>query len=424
MKIQKVPIERVEPWADNPRGIKTKDYERLKRQILELGIYKPLVCYRENGKFVVLGGNMRIRALKDIGMKEVEVSVVEAKTKAQKIKYALSDNDRVGFYEEDKLAELVYPHLEEIKLEDFKVDLGEAIDLKQVVERYGPDIDDGADDVPEIDDTPAVTKMGDLFTLGKHRLLCGDSTKAEDVARLMRGEKADMVFTDPPYGANISGMMQETHGDQSAINRTRRWEQIKGDDKEDQELQTFLEKAFRCFADHSKDNAAWYIWHAMLTQGFFSAAAAAADLLLHRQIIWVKPCLILAFGHYHWRHELCFYGWKRGHEPKFYGEKNSNTVWEMDYDGKGRMAKDERVHVTQKPVNLAIKAIRNSSADGELIIDGFLGSGTTLIAAEKTGRVCYGLEIDPKYCDVIIKRYADYVGADEKSIRKTVEHGK
>jgi DNA modification methylase len=251
--------------------------------------------------------------------------------------------------------------------------------------------------------------------------MCGDSTKAEDVARLMRGEKADLVFTDPPYGANISGMMQETHGDQSAINRTRRWEQIKGDEKEDQELQTFLENAFRAFAANAKDNAAWYIWHAMLTQGFFSAAAAAADLLLHRQIIWVKPCLILAFGHYHWRHELCFYGWKRGHEPKFYGAKNENTVWDMDYDGKGRMAKADRVHVTQKPVNLAAKALKNSSEEGQVVLDGFLGSGTTLIAAEKLNRTCYGMEIDPKYCDVIIKRYCDYAHVDEASVRATRE---
>jgi DNA modification methylase len=335
----------------------------------------------------------------------------------------LSDNDRVGYYEEEALAELIYPHIKDIDLGEFKVDIGEPIDLKQVVERYGPDIDDGADEVPEIDDTPALTKMGDLFTLGRHRVMCGDSTKAEDVARLMRGEKADMVFTDPPYGANISGMMQETHGDQSAINRTRRWEQIKGDEKEDKDLQAFLESAFRAFASNAKDNAAWYIWHAMLTQGFFSAAAAAAaaDLLLHRQIIWVKPCLILAFGHYHWRHELCFYGWKRGHEPKFYGAKNENTVWDMDYDGKGRMAKADRVHVTQKPVNLAAKAIKNSSEDGQLILDGFLGSGTTLIAAEKLGRTCYGMEIDPKYCDVIIKRYCDYAHVDEASVRATRE---
>ena len=139
MNILKIPTSSVVPWDKNPRGIKTKDFERLKKQILKLGVYKPLVCYRENGKFVVLGGNMRIRALKDLGLKEVEVSVVEPKTEAQKIEFALSDNDRAGYYDEDQLAELVYPYLDEITLEDFKVDLGQPLNLAELVEQVGPD---------------------------------------------------------------------------------------------------------------------------------------------------------------------------------------------------------------------------------------------------------------------------------------------
>lgn len=147
MNIVKVPIAKVVPWEHNPRGIKTKDFDRLKKQILKLGVYKPLLAYKENGHYVVLGGNMRIRALKELGIPEVEVSVVEAKTQAKKIEYALSDNDRAGFYEEDKLAELVYPEMAHLDLAEFKVDLGEPLDLKAVVERYGPDIDDGAGDI-------------------------------------------------------------------------------------------------------------------------------------------------------------------------------------------------------------------------------------------------------------------------------------
>ena len=203
MEIRKVPIGGVEPWGKNPRGIKMKDYERLKRQIQKLGVYKPLIACRENGKYVVLGGNMRIRALQELGFKEVDISIVKAKTEKERIEYALSDNDRVGYYEEEKLAELIQPYLTEINLGDFKVDVGEPFDLKSVYERFGPDIDDEADDVPEIDDTPAITKTGDLFTLGKHRLLCGDNTKEENVGRLMAGKKADMIFTDPPYGINV-----------------------------------------------------------------------------------------------------------------------------------------------------------------------------------------------------------------------------
>ena len=254
--------------------------------------------------------------------------------------------------------------------------------------------------------------------------MCGDATNAEDVSKLMDGKKSDMVFTDPPYGANISGMMQDVHGTGSAINRTRRWEQIKGDEKEDKDLQSFLEQAFKNASSHAKDNAAWYIWHAMLTQGFFSAAAAAAaaDLLLHRQIIWVKPCLILAYGDYHWRHELCFYGWKKGFRPEFYGDSNENTVWEINYDGKGRMPPDERKHVTQKPVALPIRAINNSSLENEAILDLFLGSGTTLIAAEQRNRICYGMEIDPLYIDVCIERWCNYTKTDPESIYGQLVH--
>jgi len=142
MNIIKAPIVSVVPWDKNPRGIKTKDYERLKKQILKLGVYKPLIAFKDGDKYVVLGGNMRIRALKEMGLKEVDISVVAPKTEAQKIEFALSDNDRAGFYEEDKLAELIYPHIKDIELGDFKVDLGDPwIDLQRVIERYGPNID-------------------------------------------------------------------------------------------------------------------------------------------------------------------------------------------------------------------------------------------------------------------------------------------
>jgi ParB-like chromosome segregation protein Spo0J len=141
MEIRKVPIEKVEPWEKNPRGIKTEDFERLKRQILELGVYKPLVCFQENGKYITLGGNMRIRALRELGQKEVEISVVKPKTEVEKIKYALSDNDRVGYYEDVRLAELVYPFLKDINLEDFKVDMGNSTSLKNIVKEFGPDLE-------------------------------------------------------------------------------------------------------------------------------------------------------------------------------------------------------------------------------------------------------------------------------------------
>ena len=149
MEIKRVPISQVEPWEKNPRNIKTKDFERLKKQILELGIYKPLICYKEGDKYITLGGNMRLLALRELGVPEVEISIVHPKSEAEKIKYNLSDNDRAGEYDDQALAELIYPHQDEIQLEDFKVDLGEAIDLKGVIEDFGPDITPKEKDLDE-----------------------------------------------------------------------------------------------------------------------------------------------------------------------------------------------------------------------------------------------------------------------------------
>jgi len=401
MNIIKAPIESVVPWDKNPRGIKTKDYDRLKKQITKLGVYKPLIAFKEDGKYIVLGGNMRIRALKEMGLKEVDVSIVEPKTEAQKIEFALSDNDRAGFYEEDKLAELVYPHIKDIDLGAFKVDLGEAIDLKLVVERYGPDIDDGADDVPEMDDTPAITKMGDLFTLGKHRLLCGDSTKAEDVARLMRGERADMVFTDPPYGINVvkvggggkTKFGKVGGGKWVAANYYR---PIEGDDREfnprfllDLQCPKTLLFGGNYYAASLPNSRCWFTWD---KTGENHVQNNFADC----EYIWTNLDRLSRIYRCKWRGLI-----------KAAGEDNR-----------------KRIHPTQKPLSLIAEIINDTSEAEEKILDPFLGSGTTLIAAEKLNRVCYGMEIDPKYCDVIIKRYADYVGVEEKAIRKTVEHGK
>ncbi len=386
MTILKVPIAQVACWDKNPRGIKQKDFDRLKKQILKLGVYKPLIAYRENGGYIVLGGNMRLKALQDCGIKEVDISIVDAPTQARRIEYAMSDNDRAGYYEEDALAELVYPHIKDIDLGEFKVDLGEAIDLKAVVERYGPDIDDGADEVPEVDDTPAVTRMGDLFTLRRHRLMCGDSTKAEDVARLMRGEKADMVFTDPPYGLDTNvARVKNLNGDYRINNDTP--------DK----AAAFYRLAYGMTAGEKYICTSWNTLHILVD------AIGLPDNVL----VWVKPSFGMGHGYRH-RYELVAY-FGRG------SYADQSDVWEFSKD-------TTTPHPTAKPIGLVAKAITNGCGDGQLISDPFLGSGTTLIAAEKTGRVCYGMEIDPKYCDVIIKRYADYAGVSEDGIRATREN--
>ncbi len=405
------------PWDKNPRGIKTKDFERLKKQILRLGVYKPLVVYEDGGKYIVLGGNMRIRALKDLGIKDVDISIVEPKSEAQKIEYALSDNDRAGYYEEEKLAELVYPEIKNLDLTEIKIDLGEALDLKQVVERFGPDIDDGADDVPEVDDTPAITKAGDLFTLGKHRLMCGDSTKAEDVARLMKGEKAGLCFSSPPYFNQREYSQWKTYEDYLtfaglivkalplASDAIVGWN-IGSDEQAHRWMPADWWTLFRDDGWMYQESFAWVK----------AAAVWSVPRSMHIENGKYFPAL-------RWEIILTV---KRGKHPSFdMADRDrvrsfQDNVWQTAVVSGTEQKKTG--HPAMFPTELPDRFITAYSMKGALSFDPFLGSGTTLIAAEKTGRVCYGMEIDPKYCDVIIKRYADYVGVPEENIRATREN--
>lgn len=400
MEIKRVPISEVEVWDKNPRNIKTKDFERLKRQIQELGVYKPLICFKENGKYTTLGGNMRLRALKDLSIREIDISIVEAKDEAMKIKYALSDNDRMGQYDEQQLAELTYPHIEEINLEDYRIDIGEAISLKDVIENYAPDID-GEDEVPEIDDSPAITKMGDLFTLGKHRLLCGDATKEGDVKRLMGGKKADMVFTDPPYGMNLDTDFSEMVG----IGKGNKYQKVKGDDKEYDPSHLFRDfdyckEIFLWGGDYfaerlpNRNDGSWIVWDK--TEGGIRTNTAYDKM----------------FGS---NFELC---WSRNKHKR----AMARVLWKGIF-GLSKEDTKKRIHPTQKPLRLCGWFITKFSEDDNLIIDVFLGSGSTLIACEKLNRICYGMEIEPKYCDVIITRYSNFTDIPEEEIRATREDG-
>jgi DNA modification methylase len=435
MEIKKVPISQVEPWEKNPRGIKTDDFERLKRQILELGVYKPLVCFRNNGKYVTLGGNMRIRALRELGQKEVEISIVRPKSEADKIKYALSDNDRVGYYEEQALAELVYPHLAKINLEDFKVDIGKAVDLKFILEDFGPDFDEKANLIPEIDDSPPVTKPGEIFKLGSHRLMCGDSGKDQDVGRLLSGAGIHLVNTDPPYNVKVEPrssnailvarasedkLRQPFDAARSGVrNRPKvvmraKDRPLRNDFISDGEFEVLLRAWFGMIAKSLEPGRSFYIWGGYHNCKNYPAAIRESGLYFSQIIVWVKEHPVLTRKDFLGNHESCFYGWKEGAAHKFFGPNNVTDVWSVKKVNPASM-----VHLTEKPVELAERAIEYSSKKGENVLDLFGGSGSTLIAAEKTGRRALLMEIDPKYCDVIIKRFADYAGIPEQKIRKT-----
>ena len=264
------------------------------------------------------------------------------------------------------------------------------------------------DEVPEAPTDP-ITRRGDLWALGKHRLLCGDSTNAEDVARVMDGTRAGLMNTDPPYG--ISYNSAELHMNGTA------YESIGNDDLADEALQEFLAKVFLSSVEHALvSNAAWYLWHAHLTQGYF-AAAAAANVVLHRQIIWVKKHLILGRGQFHWKHEPCFMGWVKGNQPPDYGEgngeRNQTTVWELD--GVPPKEREKLGHPTPKPVELFAIPIRKHLKVGEICYEPFAGSGPQFVAAEQLGRRCFGIELSPAYCDVIVERWETLTG--EKAVR-------
>jgi len=401
MEIKRVPISEVEVWDKNPRNIKTKDFERLKRQIQELGVYKPLICIKENGKYITLGGNMRLRALVSLNLREVDISLVEAKDEATKIKYALSDNDRVGQYDEQALAELTYPHIEEINLEDYRIDVGEPISLKDIIEEYGPNLDGREDEVPEIDDSPAITKMGDLFTLGKHRLLCGDATKEKDVKRLMAGEKADVVFTDPPYGIDLDTdfsqmtsklkFVREKHLRNKSGNK---YESIKGDDVDYDptqllELFGYCEEVFLWGGDYYlkrlPEGGSLFVWDKRENEQFDKMYGSTFE------ICWSKK---------RHRREIIRHIW-----AGVFGTEQEDSK--------------SRLHPTQKPIAVCGWFIKKFSKENQVIWDGYIGSGTTLIACEKFNRICCGMEIEPKYCDVIKTRYANFTDIPEEEIRAT-----
>lgn len=261
-----------------------------------------------------------------------------------------------------------------------------------------------ADDLPET--PPPVTHLGDLWILGSHRLLCGDAGDPATVGRLMGQERAALMATDPPYGVAYQGS-DAAAGSVRPLGKGKGgpgWDDVANDDRTGADIQPFLEGVFRAAtAGALRPNAAWYLWHAQLTQGFFAAAAAAAaaDLLIHRQIVWAKPRLLFGRGDYHWRHELCFYGWVKGHRPPFLGNRNQTTVWEIDHE----TSAPDRLHPTQKPVACFDIPIRNHTEPGEIVYEPFSGSGSQIIAAELAERRCFALDLDPRCVDLAVARW-------------------
>lgn len=359
-------------WEDNPRNIRPKDFERLKKQIQELGQYKPLLI-TEDG--TVIGGNMRLRAYMDLGIEDIWVSVVNPKDENQMLAYALSDNDRAGYYDDDLLANLssAYPDFE---WGNYAVDLAPPTTLDDL---FKTEVEE--DEAPEVDETSEpVSKLGEIYQLGKHRLMCGDSTKIEDVEKLMNGQKADMVFTDPPYGIEY---------DRHISNKQSFQEGIVNDDKSTGWLLN-IPKGIPTYICTRWD--VYPLIYSELTE------------LGHIKnvIVWDKV------SHGMGDTDTTY---APSHEFIVYLADASEQLKERDRDVIS-VSRENGLHPTMKPIELIAKLFRNHPYKKN-ILDLFGGSGSTLIACEQLNRTCYMMELDPKYCDVIRKRYAKFIGKEE-----------
>lgn len=421
-----VPIALVDNWDQNPRKIKVEDFIRLKNQIAKLGVYKPLLCEKTGDRYTALGGNMRIRALRELLQKEIWITLVEVKDQAERVELSLSDNDRAGYYDNDALAAQIKGL--DIMLANYKVDLtAPMVDLSTILDNAVEPIEN-EDDLPE--KAPPVAKRGDIFKLGKHRVMCGDSTDPADFVKLMDGKKADMVFTDPPYNVAFKGQRHSKK-------EKERWDVIKNDDLDKESFKIFLTAAFKNLKENTKENGAVYCCYSHSTHYEFETALNANDYVYKTQIIWVKISTCLSWAHYRGKHEPIIYAGRKGKEVNFYGGHSCYTEWteeksdkellimfkkmiELEEKGNStiwRIARErDAMHPTQKPVALIIIALKNSSKHGQLVLDPFLGSGSTLIAADKMNRICYGMELDPKHVDTILARYEMQTGCKAEKL--------
>lgn len=372
-------IKELIPYVNNTRTHSDEQVQQIASSIKEFGFTNPVLIDEQGG---IIAGHGRIMGAKLLKMDEVPCIVLSGLTEAQKKAYIIADNKialNAGWDEELLAIEMQGLHdlCFDLELTGFSMDelLEMDINLEGSLESI---IDESkADDVPEVVEKPVI-KLGDLIELGNHRLLCGDSTKEEDVKRLMDGKKADMVFTDPPYGVEYDG--------------------IKNDDAEG--LPKLLEGAFLNYAIYVKKGSPIYMFHSdRMAHVFHNVFRKFCHF--SSMIIWKKPSLVLSQTDYQSIHEPCMYGWMLGGTHEWQSDRKQTSVWEY-------ASKKYNEHTTPKPVEMVEKAIYNSSKTKNIIIDLFLGSGSTLIACENITRFCYGMELDEKYAQVIIQRYVDY----------------
>jgi DNA modification methylase len=381
-------IDKLIPWARNARTHSDAQIAQIAASIAEFGFNNPILVDTSAG---IIAGHGRLLAARKLGLTEVPVIVLDHLSEAQKHAYVIADNklaENAG-WDDDMLR----TEIEALQDESFDVSLLGFEDVELARLLAAQDAVEGLTDedaVPELPETPT-SKAGDLWVLGEHKLLVGDATNHGDVVRLMAGDVADLVFTDPPYNVDYEGYTEQKL-------------KIKGDRMSDAEFKQFLEGAFRGIRTAVKPGASLYICHSSSWQREFQNALEAAGFAVRCQIIWCKNTFAWGFGRYKFQHEPMFYAHVTGEKDSWYGDRSQSTVWEE------KKPAANKLHPTMKPVELVERALLNSSKTGDIIADLFGGSGSTLIACERRGRRARLVEIDPKYADCIVRRFQDYSG--------------
>lgn len=398
---------------NNPRVIRDEKFKKLVKSIEEFPKMMSLRPMVVNEDMVVLGGNMRLKALKELGYKEVPDEWVKSAkdlTEDEIRRFIIADN--VGFGEHDW--EMLANEWDVEELSDWGLDIPDMqLEDEVKIEAVEDDFE-----IPEEVTTDIV--LGDLFEIGEHKLLCGSSTEIDTWSKLMGNKLADMVMTDPPYNVAYQG-------------KTKDALTIENDSMGDTDFYQFLYDFYTALGSYTKKGGAWYVWHADSEGVNFRKAMKEAGILLKQCLIWVKNTMVMGRQDYHWKHEPCLYGWKEGAAHYFTDERTHTTVIEDKIDV-NKLTKDQMksmlkeilsdknkttiincdkpsrndVHPTMKPILLLAPLIQNSSKEKELVADGFLGSGTTMVASHQLKRKCYGMELDPKYCQVIVDRMRNF----------------
>ena len=403
MEIIRMKTADIRPYDHNPRH-NEEAVDAVAKSIREFGFRNPVILDGDN---VIIAGHTRWLAAKELGLEEIPCVVAADLTPEQAKAYRIADNRTGEIAKWDY--DLLPVELKELRADGFDLSLL-GFDTSELEGLLADPTDEGTegetepDAVPDAPEIP-VSKAGEVYVLGRHRLMCGDSTSKTDTARLMGGGKAVLYLTDPPYNVSLKGSTGLT---------------IANDDMPAAEFRKFLDEAFGAAASVLEPGSAFYIFHGDGESANFRLAAAQAGLEIHETLYWIKNALVLGRFDYQYITESCLYGWTPGAAHRWFSDRSQTNALHFD-----KPLKND-VHPSMKPVEMLAYLINNSSAAGDVVLDNFGGSGSTLVACERTGRVCRTMELDPKYCDVIRRRWAEFVhgeGCDWRALTPAEEAG-